>query len=70
MNIYIKSHKFSSAVHPHLRRIGKSVASCSNESSQYSLCCTTRNLNITQYDCNKEFEKLILCVRNKMKVMK
>lgn len=60
----------SSYVHPYLRKIGRSVSKCSEESSAYALCCTTKELSINQYDCQKEYEKLILCVRNKMKQMK
>ncbi len=70
MNKYIKSQNFSQTVHPHLRKLGKSVGECSQEASQYTICCTTKGLNINQYDCQKEFEKLILCVRKQMKSIK
>jgi hypothetical protein len=57
-------------VHPYLKKIGKSVTMCSLEASEYTTCCTAKELNINQYDCHKEYEKLMLCVRNKMKNIK
>ncbi len=70
MKNYLQSKKFSQLVHPHLRKMGRSVVNCSKEASDYTSCCTTKGLNINQYDCQKEFEKLIVCVRKQMKSLK
>ncbi len=69
MNKYVKSQKFSQ-LHPHLRKLGRSVGRCTEEASQYSICCTTKSMNINQYDCQKEFENLMICVRKEMKSSK
>ena len=61
---------FTSIVYPNVRRLGKSVKQCTVESTAYANCCTSKSLNINQYDCQKEYEKLMDCVKTKMKSLK
>lgn len=67
MNKNINKINFTSSVYPNLRKLGKSVTNCSVEATLYSNCCTTKSLNINQYECQKEYEKLMACVRKNMK---
>lgn len=61
---------FSQYVYPNIRKLGKSVAQCSKEAALYTDCCTMKNLNISQYECQKEFDSLKNCVNKKMKNIK
>ncbi len=70
MNKNLPKFYYTNVIHPHLRKIGKSVSQCSAEAAVYTDCCTAKSLNINQYDCKKEFDKLTYCFRNKLKNFK
>lgn len=70
MHKHIQNKYFTFVIHPNLRKIGKSVSQCTSEAANYSECCTAKSLNINQYDCKKEYEKLINCVKIKFKNIK
>lgn len=67
---YFSKFYFTNVLYPHLKKIGKGVSQCSSEASIYTECCTTKSLNVNQYDCKKEYERLMICVKNKMKNLK
>ena len=70
MNKQIQKRYFIQVIYPNLRKVGKGVSQCSVEAASYSECCTAKSLNVNQYDCKKEYEKLIICVKNKMQNLK
>jgi hypothetical protein len=70
MNKHLNKNYFTTSVYPNLRKLGKSVTNCTTEATLYTNCCTTKSLNINQYECQKEYEKLMSCVRINMKKLK
>ena len=59
---------------PHFRKMGKVISDCSLEvnsyfikSSAYAKCFTNKNMNVEQYDCQKEFQILMSCMTKKIK---
>lgn len=69
-NLHVRKYNFSQYIYPNVRKLGKSVAQCTSEVTLYTNCCTMKDLNISQYDCQKEYEMLRTCVQNKMKNFK
>ncbi len=57
----------TNCLYPRLKKIAQGISRCSVESAAYSDCCLNKSMNINQNDCNKEFEKLISCLKEKSK---
>ena len=67
MNKNLIKQNYSNYVYPNIRKLGQSVSLCTTEINLYSNCCKIKDLNISQYDCQKEFEMLKNCVITKMR---
>jgi hypothetical protein len=60
----------TNSLYPRLNKVALGISRCSIESAAYSACCLNKSMNINQYDCKKEYDKLITCLKKKAKTNK